>query len=471
MIRLAAVLWAFALAAHAATLPATTVTLQTVLKAAQPGDTLALAPGAYGDVYLTRIASPAIAITSADPAHPASFRSLHIMGASGLHLDHIAVAFTPDAKTTSATPGLIISGASDISLTASKVIGGPSVNGVAASALVGDSTGDVIGFPAGYGVDVVQSQNISITGNEVAFFHRLVIFNNVSNATVSGNNLHDRRTTAISGAQVSDLTVDGNLISGATPWRWGDTPVGDHADCMAFWSNPTQTTPNARVKITNNKMLQTAGATIEGMWFQGGASSPFTDFEISGNVIVVPNLQGIVLSGSQGGLVANNTLIQANISGVDPKQRPTILLRAATTGVTVLNNQFSAPVSDLSGGVNPTSGTVLLTGVFEVPAVAGAPAAVTPDPRDAQVATLTASLASATSAQAADAAQVASLTQQLSDAKAAQTVNLAQVATLQGQLTTAQAALADAQKATSDIGAQLAADEARLTAVRAAIAP
>jgi hypothetical protein len=62
-----------------------------------------------------------------------------------------------------------------------------------------------------------------------------------------------------------------------------------------------------------------------------------------------------------------------------------------------------------------------------------APAAVptptpTVDPRDAQIAGLT--------------AQAASLTQQLADAKAGQVVSLAQVAALQAQLATAQTSLA-----------------------------
>lgn len=333
--------------------------------AAKPGDTLTLS-GPFGDfVVSSRSFSPAINLVS-DPANPASFRTLTIKNCVGVHAQGLSIAFTPDDKSVAWTAAVTVTGSSDVVLDGLKVIGAPSVNGVVESATALDSTGNVIGRPCGYGVNISASHDVQLVNSEVAQFHRLVVLSNVQRTRLSRNDFHDRRTTAIAGANLTDVTIDDNTIRASNPWRWGQTPVGDHADCLAFWSDAKQTTPNARVRIINNRMEQTSGATILGMWFQGTAAAPFTDFDISDNIFLLPNLQGIALWDSINGRIARNVLIQTQVSGMTDeqrtKQRPTILLRAGVSGVATTDNITSAPISDTSGGQNRQSGNVLLSG-------------------------------------------------------------------------------------------------------------
>jgi hypothetical protein len=336
--------------------------IQAQLAALRSGDTLTPS-GPQGDVAFANLKfSPAVTIVGL------VCRTLRLYNCQGIHFQAPDIAFTPDMHTVAWTAAVYISGCSDIVLDGGKVIGGPAINGVAETAPAvtasGVGAGNVIGRLCGYGINIVNSSGCNVTGSEIAQFDRGIVLGAVTDCVISGNDVHDRRRTAICGGGLTRVTIDGNIVRSSMPWRWGDTPVGDHADCMAFWSATGQTTPNVGVKITNNLMEQLSGATLLGMWFQGGTDgkSPFTDFEISGNTILVPNLQGIMLVNSKNGIVARNVLIQAVVPGVSPKQCPTILLRANCDGIAIVNNRVGAPISDLSKGANPQSGNVLLAG-------------------------------------------------------------------------------------------------------------
>jgi hypothetical protein len=353
--------------AHAATIPASPATLPKALAAAHSGDTIALA-GVFDDVAIVgRSFSPALNLTCADPAHRATMRTLNIKDVQGLRISCLNVVFTPDEKTISFSSAVMIDKSSDIGLSSMKITGGPAVSGVPETAPAVDRTGNVIGRPAGRGITIQFSHDVSLTDSEIAFFHRSLALSTVAKVTVRHNDFHDRRTTAIAGANLTDVVIDGNTISASKPWRWGQTPVGDHADCLAFWSDAKQTTPNARVSVTNNRMEQRSGATILGMWFQGTPAAPFTDITISGNTFVIPNAQGILLTNTVGGVIENNFMVQAPVAGVDPKQRPTIMLRAGVTGLTMKANHVSSPISDLSGGDNKSTGNVVMTGTVKIP--------------------------------------------------------------------------------------------------------
>lgn len=514
--------WAFAFSTFAATLPATGPTLQTMAAAAHAGDTITLpaGPAGDGDIRNVAFAAPGVTITSADPKNPAVFRSMMVMSASGLNFDGVNINFTPDATTVDWSSFVQINSSHDIGWRHSIIHGGPAITGIPENATLdqqnADATGNVIGRPTGYAVNVVSSQHVALEFNDVSGSDRLVILNTVSDSLIGHNFLHDRRRTAIAGANLNRIIVNGNVVDGAVPWNWnngaGVIGYADHADMMAFYSASGQAAANDNVAITNNIMAQRAGANILGMWAAGSAGSLFTNLTISGNLILAPNLQGIMLSDISGAAVSNNTLVQVPLPSMTAeqlvKQFPTVLLLApdagaVTTGITMTNNAVGVGISDRSGGTNTETGTTLTTptkdsGVTEIRAwlpahpdmvalaapllPASSPAAPPAvDPRDAQiadltsklgtanaqVATLNANLSAAAAAQTAAAAQVSSLTQQLSAAKAAQVASLAQVTTLQGQLAAAQGALAVSQKTVTSLTAQLAALQAKVTRAQA----
>lgn len=348
------------------TVTATPDTLQAVLAKAVSG-TIKLAGGYYGDVSITKLSGKVITLKSASLSAPASFRSLTVSDSSKLTFSGLYVEFKPDAKTVGWTAAVTVQRSNSISFTGCTIKGGLAVNGVAEDATELDNTSNVIGRPCGYGLNLVQSQKVAFSDGEISGFHRLVVVNNIDGFTCQNNSLHNRRTTAIQGAQLSNAVIENNTIDDAEPWRWGQTPVGDHADCIAFWSNPKQTTPNANISIRNNRMMQTKGATILGMWLQGSDAAPFDGFDISANTFLIPNLQGVALWNAKNGTISGNVMVQSQVPGMTDeqrqKQKPTVLLRLVCSNVQVRDNLLGAPVSDTNAaGLNPQSGNVVLTG-------------------------------------------------------------------------------------------------------------
>jgi hypothetical protein len=337
--------------------PVTPATLRAAFDKAAPGDTLMLAPGSYGDVDFARRFPKPVTITCADKAHPPSFNKLSVSGSSYLTFSCVNVDFAPDAKTVTYSWATRIQESDHITFKDVRIVGGPAIAGLNEDGSGADVGGNIIGRPTAYGVLINHASDVLIDGGEVAGFHKGVMLQWTQKVTIRGVELHDMRTTAIVGADNSDLTIENNYLHSAHPWRWGH---GDHADLLALWSNGNQTTPNARVRIVNNRMEQMAGEAILGMWLQGSQAAPFTDFEITGNQIVVNNLQGILINNSHGGVIADNRLYRATKG--DDEQSPTVLLRENTTGVTLKGNQLGAEISDLSKGDNPAKGNSVARG-------------------------------------------------------------------------------------------------------------
>lgn len=333
--------------AQAATLKATPATLQAVLRVAGAGDTISLAPGEYGNVGVDHRKSP-ITFVSANPGVPAVLRTLDIEGSTGVTFDNVVLNFTPDAKSVSWSCAASITDSQNISIVRSHISGGPAVAGVEMTAKATDNSGNVIGLPTGRGLCVTGSQDVTISDNEISKFHRGILLLRVSRVKIQKNNIHDMRTTAIVGADLTDVTIQDNYLHDANPWRWGQTPVGDHADMLALWSNSNQTTPNARVSVIGNRFEQANGMDILGMWFEGSEKAPFTDAVISNNVFLLANLQGILLWHTHGARVDNNMMRRV---GDNPKQSPGILLRAGVTGVTMSGNTLNM-IDDQSDGKN-----------------------------------------------------------------------------------------------------------------------
>jgi hypothetical protein len=337
--------------------PVTPATLGAAFDKATPGATLALAPGDYGDVDFARRFTKPVTITCADKARPPSFRKLSVSESSYLTLSCLRVDFVPDAKTVTYSWATRIQQSDHITFKDVRIVGGPAVSGLNEDGTGTDVGGNIIGRPTAYGLLINHSSDVLIDGGEVARFHKGVMLQWTQKVTIRGVELHDMRTTAIVGADNSDLTIENNHLHSAHPWRWGR---GDHADLLALWSNANQTTPNARVRIVGNRMEQMEGEAILGMWLQGTEAAPFTDFEITGNQIVVNNLQGILINNSHGGVIADNRLYRATKG--DDEQSPTVLLRENTTGVNLRGNQLGAGISDLSKGENPAKDNNVVRG-------------------------------------------------------------------------------------------------------------
>ena len=333
------------------TLVTNAVELGAALTAAHSGDTILLAAGDYGDVSIkNKVFADGITLTSADPLNVATFHTLTVYGSQGVHIDDVGVKFTPTAATVASSAGVKIDSSSDISFIRSWVHGGDAVNGVPQTATTTDSTGNVIGMPAGYGINISNSTDVRVAAVEVSHIDRGIVLSNDQNILIANNDIHDLRRSGIVGSGLRDVSIDGNHIHDSNPWRWGQTPAGDHADFLALWTDPSQTYDSTNVRIVNNVMEQGKGVAVLGMWLQGDAYSgtgtaAFVNATISNNAILDGNGQGIALWGVNNSTVDHNVLLQT--SG-DAKAGPGIMLRTGVTDVSVTDNISAAAVSDLS---------------------------------------------------------------------------------------------------------------------------
>ena len=314
--------------------------LQSAIASAVSGDTIRLASGSYGDITIARSFSSDVTITSLNPGDPARLNTLNISSSSHIRIDGLSVNFAPTAATLSFTPIVTISGSNNITFIHGTVTGGAAVNGVSPDASTLNATGNVIGFPTGYGFSVSQSTGVVIDSVDISQVNKGIALNKAVQVTISNNNIHDMRSSGIVGTG-SQITIEGNRIHDSNPWHWGS---GDHADYVALWTDAAQTSASTNIRVVNNLFEQGNGTAILGMWLQGGAAG-FSNVTISGNTIVVANTQGISLWDVANVVVDHNTLLQP--SGA-PQHAPGILLYSGARSVTVSEN-IAGSVRDSSG--------------------------------------------------------------------------------------------------------------------------
>jgi len=331
--------------------------LTSALGVAQAGDTISLASGNYGDFTIKNKAfSSDVTITSQNASSPAVFHSLTISASSHIHVDNVNVNLTPTATTYSFSTAVLITGSSSITLSHGSVTGGNAINGVAPTATALDSTGNVLGLPTGSGVSIQKSTGVTVDHMDISHLNSGLGMGSSDHITITNNDIYDLRRTAIAGGGVSDVTIDSNHLHDSNPWRWGQTPIGDHADFIAFWTDPTaQTTASNNIVVTNNLMEQGAGTPVLGVWFEGQYGSlGFTNVKVEANTILDGNAQAVVMKWVNGGVVDHNTLLQT--SG-DAKTAPAIMLTENTQHVVVSDN-ITASVSDTSGSTGSAANTI-----------------------------------------------------------------------------------------------------------------
>ena len=331
--------------------------LTKALSVATAGSTIALAAGNYGDVTISNLNfAQNVVITSLDPSHLAEFGSLRVMSTHGITLDHVAVKFVPTATTVHFSSAVIVSDSSSFSMTNSVLHGGPAVNGVPFTATVLDATGNVLGLPAARAITITRSTGITIDHNDISTFHKGIVLSSVDGISIASNEIHNLRTTPISGAVVSNATVTANHLHDSTPWNFGG--AGDHGDYIHFWTLAgAQTGPSDNIVITDNFLDQGTHDPMLGIYLDDNQQSiGFTHVVISNNVISNSNAQAIRLEDVTG-RVSNNTLIQPRAT--DYHDAPGVVI-AANSHVTLTDNMLSR-ITIYPGSIVAQSGNMMIT--------------------------------------------------------------------------------------------------------------
>ena len=333
-----------------------TAQLTSALQVANAGDVISLASGNYGDVLIkNKLFSGDVTITSQDATSPATLHTLTIYGSSHIHVDDVNVNFVPTATTLSFSTAVAITSSTSITLSDGSVTGGAAINGVDPSATALDSTGNVLGLPTGSGVSIQKSSGVIVDHMDISHLNSGLGMGASDHITITNNDIHDLRRTAIAGGGISDVTIDSNHLHDSNPWRWGQTPVGDHADFIAFWTDPSATVAANNIVVTNNLMEQGKGTAILGMWFEGQYGNlGFTNVTVENNAILNGNLQGITLKGVAGATVDHNTLLA---SSADVKTAPSVMLYANAQDVHITDN-ITSSIQDMSGTTGPDANVI-----------------------------------------------------------------------------------------------------------------
>ncbi|NUN67940.1 hypothetical protein HCU40_25365 [Pseudanabaena biceps] len=268
------------------------------LSNATGGETIQLAPGNYGTLMLNRINFD-VPVT----IQGGNFAQMSVLLSSGLKFEGTKVDFVPDATTTSDSQAIRVWNSENIHFNAITLVGGLAVTGVDPSATAPDATGNVLGYPAGKAINFATSANCSITNSDISVFAKGVVFAGGRDYLVDGNNIHNLRTTPISGTVDANLTINNNHTWDSFPWRFG---AQDHGDRIHIWTNGTAI---AGLVITNNYLDQGAGEPMLGIYLDdNNAKLGFINTVISGNTLIDGQGQGVLLE-NVSGTVTNNTLI------------------------------------------------------------------------------------------------------------------------------------------------------------------
>lgn len=317
---------------------ANTQDLFAALAQATGGETIVLAPGSYGAVTFSRF-NFTVPVT----IQGGNFAQMAVLSSTGLNFEGGTVTFVPDATSTSDSQAIRVWSSDNIHFNNMTLIGGLAVNGVDPSATAPDSTGNVLGYPVGKGINFASSSNSSITNSDISIFAKGVVFAGGHDYLVDGNAIHNLRTTPISGSVEANLTISNNRTWDSNPWQYG---AQDHGDRIHIWTNGV---PITGLVIANNMLDQGAGAPMLGIYLDdNGAKLGFANVLITGNTLIDGQGQGVLLE-NVSGTVSNNTLIWSGY-GVAYNNTPRFDINAGSKNLNFSDN--SGPVSIQAGSTN-----------------------------------------------------------------------------------------------------------------------
>ena len=321
--------------------------LLTALAASTGGETILLAPGDYGKLFLGAssgfpVQFPSeVTITSADPENRAVFSEFDLRGASNLTFDGVVFDYTFSEGDPNWMRPFVMNGADNITIRNS-VFDGDVTQG--RNELI-DGSGNAIGLGIRAG-----SSNIRIEDNEFHTFHRGISVSNSSDLAITGNELHSLRMDGMNFSQVQRVLIEDNHIH---TFRRSNDP-SDHADMIQFWTNGT-TEPSEDVVIRGNRLDIAEGDRSQLIFMRNdlvdrglaGEEMHYRNFLIEENVIYGSHSHGISIGATDGLTIRNNAVLYANPevplgTPVPLVQVPRINVNTNSTDVLIEHNATSA---------------------------------------------------------------------------------------------------------------------------------
>lgn len=339
-------------------LVSTTNELQEALEVAKGGDVIELAPGQYGDFRLSNLQFESeVVIRSANPDDLAVFNTIAASNLSNVSFESLFFDFTPDAETLEWHSALRIENSADIFVRDSVFEGGVSVAGIPADSEAGmQGREGIMGEPIAYAMKFVDSDNVVIEDNDISIFKRGIVLGGGEGIVIRGNDIHDLRSSPLTGSIDGNLLVENNYFHDFHPWNF--SAEGDHGDYVHIWTTPDHDAPISDITIKNNVFVEGEGESLLGIYLDDNSNDMgFTNVNIDGNVIHLGDTQAMRLEDVNGGRISNNTLLQ---SSGDQLDAPGIGLHDSEN-IVVTNNIMSRDIYG-SSMEDPTANKIAASG-------------------------------------------------------------------------------------------------------------
>jgi parallel beta-helix repeat protein len=316
----------------------TTVTsataLNAALKATHAGDTIMLAPGDYGGVWVSNLHfATDVTVTSATSTD-AVLTGLSVSGSNGLTFSNLEI----DTSGATTNFPVNVANSQDVHLNHLNVHG----------SLDGNPQNDVDSLL------FRSSSNVSVTNSEFQEAGNAISHVNDDHVTISGNTIHDVRADGVHGGGSSYVTISNNTFRDFHP------VAGDHPDMIQFWTSGTTTSAHD-IAVTNNLFIRGDGSVAQGVFMGDEVGTlPYQRVTISGNYILGAMYNGISVGHGAGVTVDHNTVVGFTdmnswirldkVAGgaITNNTASQVITTAADTGLTVSGNTI-APLSSDGG--------------------------------------------------------------------------------------------------------------------------
>lgn len=317
--------------------------LTSALSSAQGGDTIELAGGDYGQLDLITfktfgvkaIYDSPVTIASVDPNNPASFSGMDLREVQNLTFD--SVVFDSNY-----TGGEVWHAPFRISNSEGITIRNSLFQGDLASG-TGDPTAD--GFATGKGLTVGGSVGVVIENNEFTTWHRALTVGTSQDVTVSGNNVHSIRSDGMNFAHVQNVVIENNDLHDFVR----STVSADHSDMIQFWTNGG-TVPSTDIIIRANTLDVGEGDGTQSIFMRNdmvdrglaGEEMFYRNILIEENVILNNSSHGITIGETDGLIIRNNSVLDADATNSSSVATPKINVKPQSTNVLIEQNATAA---------------------------------------------------------------------------------------------------------------------------------
>lgn len=299
------------------------------MKNLQSGDTILLASGTYSKLEMKDGRwkdfnfSETVTITSEDASKPAIIKEMLIRGASNITFEEVVFDYTGKqaANSEAWTRGkpFILEGTEGITMSNVK-FDGHLENG----------------FGAGTGLYVKESKDFALLDSDLSSFKVGAQFLNVTDATISGNEIRKMNHDGLFFAGMNDLVVEKNFIGDYK----SQFPKALHKDSIQFMtSEDVRASEDVIIRgntIENAENRHSIYMGNENYRENGDKAGSYTNILIEDNSIHGANLHGVTVVHADGLVIRSNHVIHDESRGFE--QIPQINVSLHSRNVQIIGN-------------------------------------------------------------------------------------------------------------------------------------